>query len=47
MNTPSTLGQLAVACNIRSDTVKLQTALYYMEMYGRLWVDEDADRKEQ
>ena len=29
-------------------TVKLAKRLYnYMEMYGRLWVDEDADRKEQ
>ena len=29
-------------------TVKLAKRLYnYMEMYGRLWVGEDADRKEQ
>ena len=49
MNTPSTLGgNWQWRATSDQITVKLAKRLYnYMEMYGRLWVDEDADRKEQ
>ena len=49
MNTPSTLGgNWQWRATSDQITVKLAKRLYnYMEMYGRLWVGEDADRKEQ
>ena len=49
MNTPSTLGgNWQWRATSDQITAKLAKRLYnYMEMYGRLWVDEDADRKEQ
>ena len=49
MNTPSTLGgNWQWRATSDQITVKLAKRLYnYLEMYGRLWVGEDADRKEQ
>ena len=49
MNTPSTRGgNWQWRATSDQITVKLAKRLYnYMEMYGRLWVGEDADRKEQ